>query len=323
MSTISFCMPTYNYGRYIGTAIESIRAQGQQNVEIVVLDGGSTDDTQAVVERAAARWPAIRYVRQSARGGIDADLARSVELASGEYCWLLSADDALRAGAAARMVGELESGSDIVLCNRFWCDAELRPLHAQSWLKSGEPDRGVNLADSSDVREYLGSAQSMGALFSFMSCIAFRRDKWLATESQAGVVPCYTHVGRLFTMGRLGARFKYVAEPLVLCRGGTDSFRSGGLAARLLLDLRGYRQLATALFPDDEACRLAFLAVVRREHPVRQWIGARVETPETPQWRSVERELAGYGFAPWQLSLIAAAGRGIGWLRSLVAPLRR
>lgn len=316
---LSFCMPTYNYGRYIGAAIESIRSQELRDVEVVVLDGGSTDDTRAIVERAAAEWPAVRYVRQDTRGGIDADLARSVELASGEYCWLLSADDALQAGAAKRILQEFESGCEILLCNRIWCDSELNPLHAQSWLGSDAHDRVVDLANRLDVLAYLGAAQSLGALFSFMSCIGFRRDAWLRASAEVPAVPCYTHVGRLFAMGRSGARFKYLSAAHVLCRGGTDSFRAGGLAGRLLIDLRGYRELAQALFSDDELCRGAFLAVMRREHPLRQWIGARLETPDRSQWREVEQELTGYRFAPWQLALINALGGGLGLLRSIVS----
>jgi O-antigen biosynthesis alpha-1,3-abequosyltransferase len=319
---LSFCIPTYNYGRYIGAAIESIRAQGLQDVEVLVLDGGSTDDTSEVVERAAASWPAVRYARQDARGGIDADLARSVELASGEYCWLLSADDTLVPGAGARIVAAFEAGADIALCNRYWCDSRLKPLYTQSWLKGGVQDRVVDLSNRSEMLQYLESAQSLGALFSFISCIGFRREAWQRAESRAYIVPCYSHVGRLFAMGRTGARLKYIAEPLVFCRGGADSFRAAGLAARLLIDLRGYRQLALALFADDEKCRRAFLAVMRREHPTRLWTGARGATRDRVQWQEVERELIAYGLTPWQLRLIRILGVGKGFLRSF-APERR
>src|SRR4051812_26575990 len=118
---LSFCMPTYNYGRYIGKAIDSVRYQCGDDAELVILDGGSTDNTESIARAAAASWAGVRYVRQAVRGGIDADLARSVELAAGEYCWLLSADDALAEGAVRRILREFDEGNDIVLCNRVWC----------------------------------------------------------------------------------------------------------------------------------------------------------------------------------------------------------
>jgi abequosyltransferase len=312
---LSVCMPTYNYGRYIRTAIESVRRQAPAGVEVVVLDGGSTDDTSQIVQAIAAAWPALRYIRQETRGGIDADLARSVELATGEYCWLLSADDALQDGAVHRILAEFGSGNDMLLCNRVWCDAELEPLHPQSWLADGSRDRTVDLSSAAELLAYLQAAKSLGALFSFMTSIGFRREAW--ARAHAPAVPCYAHAARLFAMGRSGARFKYLAAPLVLCRGGTDSFRAGGLANRLLIDLRGYRQLADILFPGDEASRRAFLAVMRREHPLRQWIGARAKTPERDLWREVERELAAYGFSRMELWLADALGTGLGAVRKV------
>jgi len=316
-ATVSICMPTYNYGRYIRTALESIRSQLVDGVEVVVLDGGSTDGTQAIVEAFAAAWPAVRYFRQASRGGIDADMARSVELASGEYCWLLSADDALQPGALGSLLAALRGGNDIVLCNRTWCDAELKPVSHQAWLAAGEQDRVVDLSRREQLLRYIGDARSLGALFSFMSCIGFRRAAWSAVAVRSSVA-CYAHVARLFAMGADGARLRYVAAPLVLCRGGIDSFRAGGIASRLLIDLRGYRQLAQAIFPRDEALRKAFLAVMRREHPLRQWVRARLESGDAVQWGEVERELAGYGYTPLELRLIGSLGGGLSAVRSFV-----
>lgn len=320
---LSFCMPTYNYGRYIRTALDSIRSQAGDDVEVVVLDGGSTDDTATVVRDIAASWPALRYVRQDARGGIDADLARSVELATGEYCWLLSADDALGDGAVRRILREFDAGCDILLCNRIWCDAGLKPVEPQSWLKGPVPDHVVDLARGDDVERYLENAQSLGALFSFMSCIGFRREAWIRAAAGTPAVNCYTHAGRLFTMGQQGARFKYISAPLVLCRGGTDSFRGEGLTVRLLFDLRGFLSLAQAVFPDNGALRESFLGVLRREHPWWRWVRVRGGTRDPDMWREVERHLVVYGFTRAQLFMINLLGAAFSVLRMIVAGMRR
>src|SRR5580658_6364649 len=78
---LSICIPTYNFGAFIGETLESIAAQLQDGVEVVVLDGGSTDETAEVVGAFAQRHPQIRYHRQPERGGIDRDMARTVALA--------------------------------------------------------------------------------------------------------------------------------------------------------------------------------------------------------------------------------------------------
>jgi abequosyltransferase len=312
-------MPTHNYGRFIGAAIRSVLNQGEDDCEVIVLDGGSTDNTAQVVAEIAAAHPNVKYFYQADRGGIDADLERSVTLAAGDYCWLLSADDALRDGALARVLREFERGFDLLLCNRVWCDAHLQPIKNESWLSGAPGDREVNLADRQEVAGYLTDARSLGALFSFMSCIAFRRAAWGHGSNLASLAGTnYAHVARLFGIGSRGGRFIYLADPLVLCRGGADSFRAGGLASRLLIDLEGYRAIADLLFPDDDALRRAVKSVARKEHPWRRWVRARSETGDRAQWKRIERLLGEFGYDAAAIRLIDPLGRMLRWLRRLV-----
>jgi abequosyltransferase len=308
-------MPTYNYGRHIRAALESIRAQDEGNMEVVVLDSGSTDDTREIVEGIARSWPAVRYNHHDSRGGIDRDLASSVELAQGEYCWLLSADDALQRGALRTIMAELDSGCDILLCNRVWCDSDLKSIRRESWLDDGGADRVVDISNPNEISRYLADARSLGALFSFMSCIGFRRDAWVRAQAAASLVGTnYAHVQRLFAMARQGARLKYLAEPFVLCRGGSDSFREGGLAERFMMDLRGFLRLADELFGNNPALRSSFLAVLRREHPWRRLVRVRSEARSPDQWQEVSRLLETTGYPG---EAIAAAGIAGAMLRSV------
>src|SRR5271165_2413917 len=101
---LSVCIPTYNFGAFIGETLESILPQVEEGVEVIVLDGGSDDDTSVVVESLQQRYPSLRYERRDERGGIDRDIARTVDLARGEYCWLFCADDVMKPGAIGRML---------------------------------------------------------------------------------------------------------------------------------------------------------------------------------------------------------------------------
>ena len=313
---LSVCMPTYNNAPYIGDALGSVLSHPGEDIEVVVLDGGSTDDTEAVVQPIARRDPRVRYVRQAERGGIDRDMARSVEFARGEYCWLLSADDAFAHGALGRLMAECRAGHELLLANRVWCDVALRPITAHAWLKDGSTDEEFAFADARQVAVYLARARSLGALFSFMSVIGFRRSRWLAARPSAALAGSnYAHVERLFAVARQGARLKYIAAPLVLCRSGNDSFASGGVSARLAIDLRGFLALSRAIFPQDEHLRRAFRQVLRREHSWRVWMYAREVTPDERRWSEMEHLLREYGFSRLQLLAIRMIAVASGFRR--------
>jgi glycosyltransferase involved in cell wall biosynthesis len=90
--SVSIIVPCFNYGRFLGEAIESALAQTHLPLEVIVIDDGSTDDSREV----AARYvPAIDLLTQPNRGLV-AVLNRGVGVAKGEYFVILSADDVLR-----------------------------------------------------------------------------------------------------------------------------------------------------------------------------------------------------------------------------------
>jgi len=86
---LSICIPTYNRADYIGETLSSIISQSGDDIEIVIVDGASTDNTEGVVNEFQGRFENIHYHREKKNNGVDADLAKSVALAQGEYCWLM------------------------------------------------------------------------------------------------------------------------------------------------------------------------------------------------------------------------------------------
>ena len=107
---ISICIATRNRGAFIAETLGSIIAQATDQVEIVVLDGASTDDTGEVVRQYQERFPRLRYVRQEMNMGVDRDFATAVDLAIGEYCWLFSDDDLLKPGAIQAVLDAIRVG---------------------------------------------------------------------------------------------------------------------------------------------------------------------------------------------------------------------
>ena len=87
---VSVIIPTYNYGKYIMEAIESILSQTHQDFEILIVDDGSTDNTKSIVTRIAS--PKIRYIITE-HFGIAHARNVGIQNSKGNYIAWLDADD--------------------------------------------------------------------------------------------------------------------------------------------------------------------------------------------------------------------------------------
>ena len=87
--TVSAVIPSYNYGAFVGKAIDSVLNQTHGHVECIVVDDGSTDNTREVVTKYGDR---VRYIYQKNAGLPDARNT-GVKAATGEFVGFLDADD--------------------------------------------------------------------------------------------------------------------------------------------------------------------------------------------------------------------------------------
>lgn len=124
----SVVIPVYNGAATIGRALDSILAQTYPALEILVIDDGSTDQTETVVRGYGA---AVRYVRQ-ANAGPSAARNHGVELAQGDWIAFLDADDWYypeRLRLHAELIAA-RPGLDFVVGNFDYRDAEGRLMHS-------------------------------------------------------------------------------------------------------------------------------------------------------------------------------------------------
>ena len=289
MTQLSICIPVYNFGPFISQTLDSIWEQCQSlrdATEVLVVDGASTDNTAAVVTERAARWQQLRYVRLPRRGGIDADLAESVRLARGEYCWLFSGDDVMRKGALERALQWLPDGHDVYLCKHSNCDLNMNPFGEQPVLRS-DSIRIAELSDPLQRLDYMSDGVTSEAVFSFMSGIIVRRDKWLsAPDPQEFMGSCWAHVARLFTVAQTQLCVCYVGETWVDRRGGNDSFLDRGIVNRLRIAVDGFHRIADRFFGNASPEAAQIRRMVGNDLDLLVWLHAKCRTSEAPAFES-------------------------------------
>ena len=220
---LSICIPTLNRGACIGATLESIVSQAGDTVEIVVVDGGSTDNTAEIVAQFQSKFSPLRYFRKDpptagsgspapSAGGFDRDCNRAVELAEGEYCWLFTDDDVLKPGAIQRVLDAIRERYELIIVN-----AEVRSTDLSKTLEASRlrltadrtyrPDEWQTLF--ADTAEYL----------SFVGGVVIQRQLWIARQREPYFGTGFIHFGVIFQSPLRGEALA-IAEPLIAIRYG-------------------------------------------------------------------------------------------------------
>lgn len=126
MPEVSVVIPTYNSAQYVVEAVESVLAQTYQDFEILVIDDGSTDETEQVMRS----YPApVRYIRQQ-NGGVARARNRGIQESRGRYVAFLDADDTWLLCKLERQLEALQQQPQYRACYAAFTvvDATLNPL---------------------------------------------------------------------------------------------------------------------------------------------------------------------------------------------------
>ncbi len=112
---VSVLMPAYDASRFLPEAIDSILRQTCSDLELVVVDDGSADDTADILERYRRRDGRVRLCRQP-HSGVAAALNRAIELARGPYLARMDADDVSLPRRLATQVAFLDANPEVGIC---------------------------------------------------------------------------------------------------------------------------------------------------------------------------------------------------------------
>lgn len=115
MPIVSVIIPSYNAADYIAQTLESVLAQTLTDIEVIVVDDGSTDNTRNIVADFANKDPRLTLVEQTNQF---AGVARNngMSKARGKYLYFLDADDYIESNALEELVNAIEQhGADIAI----------------------------------------------------------------------------------------------------------------------------------------------------------------------------------------------------------------
>jgi len=290
MIRLSICIPTYNFGNFIGQTLDSILPNLAEGVEVVILDGGSTDDTAHIVARRQRDFSQIKYHQQGFRGGIDRDIAKVISLAHGDYCWLFSADDIMMPGAVDKVLNSIQSNCDIYLCEQTLCNYEMQPIKEHPIFADITSPEIFDLGNALHRQRYFSNAITSEAFFSFLSGPIFRRDIWARAEGipESFYDTCWGLAGRLLSLVPDGLVVHYLGEKLLYKRSGNDSFSEHGLVNRVQISVEGLVHVIEIIFGKNSQEAFHIRRVIRNEWPLRSLLSIKLLTETFPQQENIE-----------------------------------
>jgi glycosyltransferase involved in cell wall biosynthesis len=219
---LSICIPTLNRGRVIGQTLQSIAAQKDDRFEVVIVDGGSTDDTERVVAGFASSIPRLRYLKSTlgssvpSNEGFDRDCNLAVESAKGEYCWLMTDDDLMSDDAVGEVCARLPRQPDLVfVCSKI-CSLDFNRT-LEPALPRLDSDREYGRTD------WVRCVRELGPHLTLVARVVVKRSVWLARPRDAYFGTGFVHVGVILcqAMDRVIA----ISRPLLVIRYGDALWR--------------------------------------------------------------------------------------------------
>lgn len=207
---LSICIATYNRAEYIGETLESIIPQLTDEVEVVIVDGASTDNTSTVVKSYIEVCKQIRYIKLPSKGGVDQDYCKAVEYAQGEMCWLFPDDDLLKPDAIRTVLYEAKNGYCLIVVNAQVMNKNFSEILSSKFLQ-------IKTNEIYDKLKLEKLFQRVIPYMSFIGCVVINRDLWLQREKKRYFGTEFIHVGVIF-QAPLPASTLVIAEPYITIR---------------------------------------------------------------------------------------------------------
>jgi glycosyltransferase involved in cell wall biosynthesis len=161
LMSISIIIPTYNYGRFITSALNSVFLQDYRPLEVIVIDDGSTDSTPDIL-RKATDWLLVQKnkypewysgielkVFQQDNAGPSAARNAGLQIATGNFIAFLDADDVFPAGRLTHMVRILDENSSIDMVFGL-----VQPVPDGADILNVDLADGVDANDNSQPKEF-------------------------------------------------------------------------------------------------------------------------------------------------------------------------
>ncbi len=226
---VTALIPSYNHGRFIKTRIESILNQSYQNVELIIIDDCSTDDSDDII-RSYVNTNNITYIRNEINTGTPFSAwERAAKLATGDYIWICESDDFAAVDFLETAVSQMINAPEAVLfyCNSWVVDENDVVIgHTDDYFHNTWEETRWDKDFMVDGREELAKYQVRGQTVPNMSSSLIRTDTFRTAYDS--FLKRFKLTGDWLFIGWV---FKY--GKVIFCKKTLSNFRKHEMTARV------------------------------------------------------------------------------------------
>ena len=160
MPKVSVIVPVYNAEKYFQECVDSILRQTLADLELILVDDGSTDSSPALCDRYAEQDLRVRVIHQ-ANAGLSAARNRGIEVATGEWIAFVDSDDFIDANMYRTMIIAAEAkGAQLAVCTGYYY-SDVR----KERMSSVHDTKGFCKCSEDFVRDWLWTSDETTVLF--------------------------------------------------------------------------------------------------------------------------------------------------------------
>ncbi len=203
---VSICIPQYNRINYLLKSLAIIEEQTYPNIEIVISDDCSSDDTTEQITKLSSRYKfPIVYDRNIKNLGFDRNYRKCIEMASGDYAFVIGNDDTFNKPEHVQfLVTFLEQNNypDVGYCNMIEERSD-NVLVKRAW-----GNRVIGAGPETALRNY--------SCFSFVGGLIYKKDVFDKYNTSRYDGSAYSQMYLGVFMTSMGARLFCIEEPLII-----------------------------------------------------------------------------------------------------------
>tara|TARA_B100000780_G_C21126367_1_gene457171 strand:- start:1217 stop:2260 length:1044 start_codon:yes stop_codon:yes gene_type:complete len=213
---LSICITTLNRCEHLRETVECIIAQKNDDIELVIQNGGCTDGTDEMMIKYSSVYDFISYINPNKRMGLDEGYHQAVQKSSGKFCWCIPDDDHIKAGGLETILNHLDENPDLLLINLKCYTKDLKIDLNQNLI----PIKGNKYMSYAEFEDTFSSCISS---LSYTGTIILPREIWYESDLKQYYESWFGTYAAMASSSQI-KKIIYLDDPIIIYRSACSAW---------------------------------------------------------------------------------------------------